>query len=41
MKAVWKGYLTCSLVTIPIKMFNTVAKSSLAALRVEAPPIPG
>ncbi|MFI5331661.1 MAG: Ku protein [Desulfobaccales bacterium] len=29
MKAVWKGYLKCSLVTIPIKMFNAVAKNSL------------
>ncbi len=29
MKAIWKGYLKCSLVTIPIKMYNAVAKSSL------------
>lgn len=29
MKAVWKGYLKCSLVTIPIKMYNAIAKSSL------------
>jgi hypothetical protein len=28
MKAVWKGYLKCSLATIPIKMFNAVAKNS-------------
>lgn len=29
MKAVWKGYLKCSQVTIPIKMYNAVAESSL------------
>jgi DNA end-binding protein Ku len=29
MKAIWKGYLKCSLVTIPIKMFNAIARSSL------------
>ncbi len=29
MKAIWKGYLKCSLVTIPIKMYNAIAKSSL------------
>ena len=29
MQAVWKGYLQCSLVTIPLRMFNAVAKSSL------------
>jgi DNA end-binding protein Ku len=29
MKAVWKGYLKCSLVTIPVKMFNAIAKTSL------------
>lgn len=28
MKAIWKGYLKCSLVTIPLKMYNTIAKSS-------------
>lgn len=29
MKAVWKGYLKCSLVTIPIKMYNAIASRSL------------
>ena len=29
MQAVWKGYLPCSLVTIPLRMFNAIAKSSL------------
>ncbi len=30
MKAIWKGYLKCSLVTIPIKMDNAIAKGSPA-----------
>jgi DNA end-binding protein Ku len=29
MRAIWKGYLKCSLVTIPVKMFNTAAKRGL------------
>lgn len=28
MKAGWKGYLKGSLMTIPLKMFNAIAKSS-------------
>jgi DNA end-binding protein Ku len=26
MRAIWKGYLQCSLVTIPIKMFTATTK---------------
>ena len=29
MRAIWKGYLKCSLVTIPIKMFTATTKRSL------------
>ena len=29
MKAIWKGYLKCSLVTIPIKMFIAITKRPL------------
>ena len=29
MKAIWKGYLKCSLVTIPIKMFTAITKRPL------------
>jgi DNA end-binding protein Ku len=29
MKAIWKGYLTCSLVTIPIRMFTAITKQPL------------
>jgi DNA end-binding protein Ku len=29
MKAIWKGYLKCSLVTIPIKMYNAISPSAL------------
>jgi len=29
MKAIWKGYLKCSLVTIPIKMYNVIGKRSI------------
>jgi DNA end-binding protein Ku len=28
MKAIWKGYLRCSLVTIPVRMYNAIVKSS-------------
>ena len=29
MRAVWKGYLKCGLVTIPVKMYNAVKKKTL------------
>jgi DNA end-binding protein Ku len=29
MKAIWKGYLKCSLVTIPIKMFNAISRKAI------------
>ncbi|MBM4273699.1 MAG: Ku protein [Deltaproteobacteria bacterium] len=29
MKAIWKGYLKCSLVTIPIKMYKAIARKAL------------
>ncbi|MFZ5450082.1 MAG: hypothetical protein ACOZFS_15745 [Thermodesulfobacteriota bacterium] len=29
MRAIWKGYLKCSRVTIPIKMFTAVTKRPL------------
>jgi DNA end-binding protein Ku len=29
MKAIWKGYLKCSLVTIPIKMYNAVSRRAI------------
>lgn len=29
MRAIWKGYLKSSLVTIPIKMFTAIAKRPL------------
>jgi DNA end-binding protein Ku len=29
MKAIWKGYLKCSLVTIPVKMFNAVSRRAI------------
>jgi DNA end-binding protein Ku len=29
MRAIWKGYLKCSLVTIPIKMFTATTKRPL------------
>lgn len=29
MRAIWKGYLKCSLVTIPVKMFTATTKRSL------------
>jgi DNA end-binding protein Ku len=29
MRAIWKGYLKCSLVTIPVKMFAATTKRPL------------
>ena len=29
MKAIWKGYLKCSLVTIPIRMYNAIGRKAL------------